>query len=339
MGAVDEAIEAIVAEEGVAFDEGEESVAGGDEAVDDFADVVAVLDVAGGVGGAGDGGDGEDGYFGMFGADGVEKGLVDFADGFDVGVVLGEIEDEEGGVDFGGHVGDDGFAFAVAGEAEVDEVGVELAGEDGLVAHAGAAGATALGDGGAIEDDGFSVGEAARAGDGGVVVEADFDNFGGFVEGEVEGDFAGLFGEAGEEDVFDDFAFGGVFGGGGGGAVLAVDVEVDAGLAESVHVGHVGRGGVFDADGDGGGGGAEADAAAGGGLAEVPDGCGELGLETAGEADEFAVVFGEPGEAVDREFGVGGGEPGEGGQEEEGGHDLYTILLTAICRSRKLRSC
>jgi hypothetical protein len=70
----------------------------------------------------------------VFGAEGFEEGLVDGLERLESRVVLGEIEDEEGGVEFGDHAGYGRFAFAVAGEAEVDEVEIELAAEDGLVA-------------------------------------------------------------------------------------------------------------------------------------------------------------------------------------------------------------
>ena len=45
-----------------------------------------------------------------------------------------------------------GFAYAIAGEAKVDMVEVELAPEDGLVAHPRTAGAAPLGDRSAVED-------------------------------------------------------------------------------------------------------------------------------------------------------------------------------------------
>ena len=228
----------------------------------------------------------------MFGSEGFEEGLVDGLEGLDCRVVLGEIEDEEGGVEFGDHGGYGGFAFAVSGEAEVDEIEVELAAEDGLVAEAGAAGAAALGDGGAVVDDGLGVGEGRGGRDGGGLVEAEGVDRNGFIEGEVEGNFSVLGGEVGEKDELGCFAFGVIFRGGGGGAIDAVEIEIDAGLAEGVHVGHVGRRGVFEADREAGGVRTEADAASGGGEAEVPGFWGEDGLEAAGEADELVLVFG-----------------------------------------------
>ena len=71
-----------------------------------------------------------------------------------------------------------------------------------------------------------------------------------------------------------------------------------------MHVGHVGGRGVFETDGETRRVRAETDATSGGGEAEVPNFGGEGGLDAAGEADEFVLVFGEPGETVDGEAGV-----------------------------------
>jgi len=304
MDAVDDAVEVGGAEESQAVEEVEVLIAGGDCGFDHLPNVLAHGGEAGGVSGCRDGGDRQDGGGGVFGAEGFEKGLVDGLERFEGRVVLGEVEDEEGGVEFGDHGGYRGFAFAVAGEAEVDEIEVELAAEDGLVAEAGAAGAAALGDGGSVVDDGLGAGEAGGGGDGGGVIKAEAVDGHGFVQGEIEGDFAVLRGEVGEEDELGCLAFGGVFGGDGGGAVDAVEIEVDAGLAEGVHVGHVRRAGVFEVDREAGRVRAKADAASGGGEAEAPDGGGKGGFEASGESDEFVLVFGEPGEAVDEEAGI-----------------------------------
>lgn len=96
----------------------------------------------------------------------------------------------------------------------------------------------------------------------------------GRVEGQLEDDFAVLGGKVGEEGEPDLLAFGG----GGGGAVDAVKIEIDAGLAEGVPVGQVGRRGIFEVDREAGGVRVETDAASRRREAEVPDGGGEIGL-------------------------------------------------------------
>ena len=61
----------------------------------------------------------------------------------------------DGGIDLRENVAHGLVHAAVAGEAEIDHRHVETASEDGRMHHAGAAGAGAVGDAGAVENDGL----------------------------------------------------------------------------------------------------------------------------------------------------------------------------------------
>lgn len=196
-----------------------------------------------------------------------------------------------GGIDLGEEVADGGIHAAVAGEANVDDGAVEAAAEDGGVDHAGARGARAVGDGGAVEDDGFlgARGEALelRAGR-----DADGEGFNAVVEREVGGVFAQAGGEVADEGGLD-------FRGTGAGdlhplplAVGVARIEVEAADAGGGHVGHgeVGLGeGVAGVDGLRVG--LEADHHAGAVAAEAPDGGGDFALGLGGEAVEPFLAF------------------------------------------------
>ena len=226
------------------------------------------------------------------------------------------VDDEDGGVEAGEEVADGGIHFAVAGEAEVNDGAVETAAEDGGVNHAGAGGGGAVGDGGAVEHNGF-FGAGGEGFELGVWGDTDGEGFDAVVEGEVGGVFAQAGAEVGDESGAD-------FGAGGFGdldpfpfaAVLFVSgVEVDAADAGGGHVGFAddcGAEGVVDPDGVGVG--LEAGDHASAVAAEVPDGGGDFAFGGGGEAVEVAeAFFVRPGAAFDVPSAGADGVPGEGG--------------------------
>ena len=180
----------------------------------------------------------EDRRFGMGLADGAH-GRRD-AVGHFFGRHVGQaVEEVDGRVEFGQEVGEFGLHSAVAGKAQVDGGPVQPAAEDGGIGHAGTRGATALGDGGAVEDDGFpAFGRVlGRSGEGAASGDADFDGGDAVVEREVEPVFAGALRDAGDE-------LGGVGGEALGAAhaqpapAVGFDVEVHAADAGGGHVVH-----------------------------------------------------------------------------------------------------
>lgn len=281
--------------------------------------------------------DEENGHVGA----GLAEGLhADFGTLVDLlGRHVGEaIEDVDGGIEFGDELGDFGLHFAVAGEAEVDDFAVQLAAEDGHVGHARAGGGDAVGDGCAVEDDGFAAGFAVGAFvDARAFGDADFERERAVAQGEVDHVLAVTGGHAGGEDV-------GIFGELGGAADAApaplagggAGVEIEAALADG---GHGGTGEGFAAQRpagvDGGGVGHEADEDAGGVAAEVPDGFADDGFGAGGKAVEGGGEILES-EAFDGEFaGVvpvefhGRGLRGEcgGGEEKRPAGDHQTLSL------------
>ena len=80
----------------------------------------------------------------MSGANRREKGRVALGEFLGGRAVLGEIDDEAGGIDFGKGCGHFRLSPTLAREAQAYEVNIEHAAENRLVAHARLAGATAL---------------------------------------------------------------------------------------------------------------------------------------------------------------------------------------------------
>ena len=185
---------AVVAEQVVAGNVGEAGDAGGFE----FFKAFAQGGVVGGVVGVAlreDPGvgvapvlDEHDGRRGMRGAE-----LVDERDALRAhggGVHVGQaVDHEDGGIDLDEEVTHGGVHPTVAGEAEVHDGAVEAAAEDRGVDHAGAGGAGAVVDRGAVEYDGLG-GARCEGLEFCAGRHADRDAFHAVVEREVEGVFA-----------------------------------------------------------------------------------------------------------------------------------------------------
>lgn len=228
-------------------------------------------------------------------ADDAEEGFVGLGEVFFGGGIVVVVEDEGPEVEGGDGAGDGGLASTASGEAEVDLFGMDGSAEEGGIVVAGARGASALGDGGAIEEDGlvrvWDGREELRAG-----VEADLDGGETAVEGKVEDPLLdtveGGIGITRVEGAFeDDLAGVGLSGADVFGLLGGADIEIEACGTGAGHMIHVERVCECGSDGDGGGIGAKPDASAGGegvGIGEgaVVDILG--GFEIGWEAEEFA---------------------------------------------------
>ena len=126
---------------------------------------------------------------GMPGAHRIEERRVNFSHRF-AGLVVGaEVQDEASRVNLRHRGCHFRFAQAVAAEAQVHEVNIEPAAKNGLVTHAGPAGAAALGDGCAVEHDWLGQGERFGRSYLGLGVHADAQDFHRHVKRQIEGDF------------------------------------------------------------------------------------------------------------------------------------------------------
>ena len=111
---------------------------------------------------------------------------------FDIRRVVVVVADEDGHGLFGKIFRDGRFAFRLAGEAVVDEIHLELAGDDVLIRQAGPCGGGAVDDGRAVENDGLEVAIGAARLEDGVLLEADVEVFHDGMHGEVDREAAEL---------------------------------------------------------------------------------------------------------------------------------------------------
>ena len=111
---------------------------------------------------------------------------------FDIRRVVIVVADEDGHGLFGKIFRDGRFAFRLAGEAVVDEIHLELAGDDVLIRQAGPCGGGAVDDGRAVENDGLEVAIGAARLEDGVLLEADVEVFHDGMHGEVDREAAEL---------------------------------------------------------------------------------------------------------------------------------------------------
>ena len=95
---------------------------------------------------------------------------------------------------------------------------------------------------------------------------------------------------------------------------------VDAGLPESMHIGHVRRRWIGELDGNARRVRSKADTRPARRLSQVPHRRGQLGFEPIGQTNQFALVFGKPGKAVDIDAGILWSNPSHNSGEKERRH-------------------
>src|SRR6185503_18423378 len=117
--------------------------------------------------------------------------------------------------------------------------------ENGLIAHAGSAGATALRDRSPVKDDWFANGEMPGGLYPGFRIETDAENFYPHVERQIERDLPVDTRLVFEICMVLCLAGLGFAVGNRGAAIDAVSVEIHARLPEGVHVAHAGRSRIF----------------------------------------------------------------------------------------------
>src|SRR5204863_8242953 len=151
------------------------------------------------------------------------------------------VQDEGGRINLGHRSRHGGLAFAITGEAKVDMVEIQLAPEDGLIAHPGPAGAAPLGDRSSVKDHRGANGKRRGELEGRILVQADLQHLYGTVKRQVDGDVAHYARLIPEIDVFIDLTRGGILIRHRGTPVRVADVQIHTALSKKVHVPHAGR--------------------------------------------------------------------------------------------------
>jgi len=126
-------------------------------------------------------GEHDDGKLGVAVSDHAEEGLVRFLEMLCVGRIIIVIHDENAHSNGGDEFCHLRLALCTSGKSEIDIIHIEPAGERRVVSVSDTARAAALGDGGAVENDGLSVGVGRGCFDIGIVVNADINVFQDFV--------------------------------------------------------------------------------------------------------------------------------------------------------------
>ena len=213
-------------------------------------------------------------------------------------VVLSHVHYKARRIDFRHRARQFRLAQPVPRKTEIDEIGVQHPPQNGLVTHAGPAGASALRDRGAVKDQRLRDGERFRALDARIRIDADAQNLHAHVERQVQRDFS-----IGARLVFVirvlfcNAGFG-IFVGGSRSAIHAISVQVHAGLPECVHVPAVRRPRILEANRQRRGVRAKPDTPAAGRLRQVPYRLSISVLELHRQTKKLAAVLAEPGEPI-----------------------------------------